>query len=152
MTDFVLPCLVLLSGPAIFLAALAVSFFCMERPHGGRSSLFSPKVWLFAVASLGAGLLVFLWWLAPVQGPVVLYKITLALLAGVLMYGLDRALFPYAAPSSYLVDDWRRVPDQDGGTEADYPIVEGYKSVFCLAMARQALLVGCGILAVCLGL
>ncbi|OCG32934.1 hypothetical protein A9G33_02125 [Gilliamella sp. Choc3-5] len=40
--------------------------------------------------------------LAPQQLPIVIYKLSLVLLAAVIGYHLDRALFPYASPGSYL--------------------------------------------------
>lgn len=44
---------------------------------------------------------------SPVQLPVVIYKLSLVSLAAVAAYWLDRALFPYARPDGYLVEDWR---------------------------------------------
>ena len=61
-------------------------------------------------------------------------------------------LFPFASPDSYLADDWRKAPDADRPDDADYPIVEGYRQVFCFAMLRRAIIIGCGMLAVGLGL
>lgn len=40
--------------------------------------------------------------LSPQQLPVVVYKLSLVLLSTVVGYHLDRALFPYSSPGSYL--------------------------------------------------
>ncbi len=116
------------------------------------SPIFSPRRWLALAAVAGVVLLVVVMLLALHQAPVIIYKLALALLAGVAGYGLDRALFPYAAPSSYLDEDWRSHPDADQRCNADYPVVTEYKTIFTAAMLRQALLVACAMLAVCLGL
>lgn len=79
------------------------------RPHiplwlrAPRSSLFL----VLAVVLLACIAVV-----SPVQLPVALYKLTLIALAAVIGYWLDRALFPYARPDSYLERDWRRVLDR----------------------------------------
>ena len=67
---------------------------------------------------------------APQQLPVMAYKVSLVVTAGVAGYGLDRALFPYARP--HIVDD---APLQ-----------------FAVAQARRALIVAAAMLAVGLGL
>ena len=45
--------------------------------------------------------------ISPQQLPVALYKLSLISLAAVVAYWLDRSLFPYARPDSYLKHDWR---------------------------------------------
>ena len=62
------------------------------------------------------------------------------------------AFCPYARLTSYLVDDWRKDPDADGGSDVDYPIVEGYAGVFAAALVYRAVVVGAVVLAFCLGL
>ena len=106
-----------------------------------------PLAILITVALVGLTVAV-----APRQAVVGLYKLVLMLVGGVAAYGLDRTLWPYAAPSSYLDEDWRNEPDADRKGDADYRIVSEYKRIFCIAMIRQVALVACGMLAVCLGL
>lgn len=88
------------------------------------------------------------------QLPVVIYKIALVSLAGVAGYWLDRALFPYARPDNYLVDDWRVTPVAETGSAGavDYPVVGGYQRVYAAAMTRRAIVVAAVILGVSLGL
>jgi hypothetical protein len=54
--------------------------------------------WLL-VAALLMGVV---WWLAPQNLPVLLYKLALVTLAGVVGYRLDRALFPYGRPHEWM--------------------------------------------------
>lgn len=42
------------------------------------------------------------WWMAPQQLPVSLYKLSLVALAAVAGYWIDRSLFPYARPDAFL--------------------------------------------------
>ena len=121
-------------------------------PTRRTSSLLNCRRWLglavLAALALAAQVAV----LSPHQGPVAMYKLGLMLAGGVAGYALDRALWPFASPSSYLVDDWRDNPDADEPGNADYPVVVEYKSIFCIAMLRQAAMAACGMLAVSLGL
>ena len=90
--------------------------------------------------------------LSPVQLPVVLYKAALISLAAVLGYWIDRSLFPYARPDSYLWRDWRKGTDEPEG-EADFPVAdEAYMAAFCAAQLRRAVLVGCVVLGTAAGL
>lgn len=115
-------------------------------------NLFSSRRWfalaVLSIICLSALLILF----APQQVSVVHYKLTLVLLAGLVLFLLDYVLFPFASPDSYLADDWRKTPDSDRPDDADYPVVEGYRQVFCFAMLRRAIIIGCGMLAVGLGL
>ena len=114
------------------------------------SKFFSARFWfpylvlaaLFLVAVLGV--------LAPHQLPVVLYKGALVLLAALVGHVISVGFCPYARLTSYLVEDWRKNPDADGGS--DYPIVEGYAGVFAAALVYRAITVGAVVLAFCLGL
>ena len=99
---------------------------------------------LFLVAVLGV--------LAPHQLPVVLYKGALVLLAALVGHVISVGFCPYARLTSYLVEDWRKNPDADGGSDVDYPIVEGYAGVFAAALVYRAITVGAVVLAFCLGL
>jgi len=88
---------------------------------------------------------------SPVQLPVAVYKLALVLVAGYLGYWCDVWLFPYSRPDGYLVRNW----ETDQGFKADAPdhaIVPGYETVFSAALIRRAIVVGCCMLAVGLGL
>lgn len=123
-------------------------------PRGLRAvfSAASARWWLAGMALFALALTAGVCALAPVKADVILYKLSLPLVAAVLCWLLDRALWPYAAPSSYLVRDWRRDPDADGGVLPDFPVASGHHMAFCAAMLRQGLIVVGGMLAVSLGL
>lgn len=117
----------------------------------------SPRLfgWLIATAILLS--LVAL--LAPQQIPVSLYKLSLVTTAGVVGYWLDRSLFPYARPDSFICSE---EPDFDfsdpASTEtADHlelPWESGDSAIsmlFGLSMLRRAIIVGCAMLAMGLG-
>ncbi|AOJ06376.1 putative holin [Burkholderia mayonis] len=89
--------------------------------------------------------------ISPQQLPVSLYKLSLVSLAAVVAYWLDRGLFPYARPDSYLQTDWRHGAS-DESLDADYRIVAGYERVFAAAMLRRALIVVGVVIGVALGL
>ena len=115
-------------------------------------ALFSSRRW-FALALLATICLsVLLLLFAPQQVAVVHYKLVLTLLAGLVGYMLDRVLFPFASPSSYLADDWRKEPDADHPDDADFPVAGGYGRIFGCAMLRQVMLIVGAMLAVGLGL
>ena len=88
---------------------------------------------------------------SPVQLPVVLYKTALIALAAVLGYWLDRALFPYARPDSYLEQDWR-LGTHEPVDDADYPVCTKYSREFCVAQIRRAIIVGAVVIGVAMGL
>ena len=88
---------------------------------------------------------------SPIQLPVVLYKVALVALAAVLGYWLDRVLFPYARPDSYLVYDWRYGSTEPEG-KADYPVTFDHVMPFCAAMLRRALIVCAVVVGVTQGL
>jgi hypothetical protein len=91
---------------------------------------------LVAVLALAA-----VWFIAPQQLPVSLYKFSLVAVAGVGGYRLDRSLFPYARPDQLLI-------------RADL-FVNERSSPFAIlaaaAMLRRAVIVGCAMLAMGLG-
>lgn len=94
---------------------------------------------------------------SPAQLSVTVYKLSLVSVAVVLGYHLDRALFPYASPGSYLIDDWKKtqgkpVPGIGGRNEPEYPIATGYEHVFAAVLLRRALIVLAVVLGVTLGL
>lgn len=95
----------------------------------------------------------------PQQLPVSLYKLSLITMAGVIGYWLDRSLFPYARPDSFIV---RIKPDQTAcdidlsGPDCDckiipWEVVDGDGFVFAMAMLRRAIIVGAAMLAIGLG-
>lgn len=109
-----------------------------------RAPRMSPG-WVLAVA-----LLAVVWWLAPQQLVVIVYKVALVVLAGVAAYLLDRWAFPYARPHSYLCADWhgrKFTPD-----DADNPVVMRYEFQFLVACLRRAFIMGMAMLAVGMGL
>ena len=104
--------------------------------------------WLLLAALLLAAVAI----VAPPQLPVVLYKAALIALAAVIGYWLDRALFPYARPDSFLWRDWRKGTDEPEG-DVDFPIAKAdYMAAYCVAQLRRAIVVGCVVLGVAAGL
>jgi hypothetical protein len=85
-----------------------------------------------------AVLLSVLYWIAPQQVPVVLYKSVLVVLAGVVGYLLDRWVFPYARPHSYLTANREDLCQSE--------------RLFLFACGRRAAVVAAAMLAVGLGL
>ena len=110
---------------------------------------FIPRMagWLLtALLLIGAIALI-----SPQQLPVALYKLSLISLAAVVAYWLDRSLFPYARPDSYLERDWRDGTDEPEG-DADYRVAGEYLAPFCTAMLRRAIIVGAVVIGVAMGL
>lgn len=99
--------------------------------------------WLFATILLT--LLVAL--LAPQQIGVSVYKLSLVATAGVAGYWLDRSLFPYARPDTWLVKPW----SPGAPYVPDFAIQPGSEIIFAAAMLRRAIIVGAMMLAVGLG-
>lgn len=97
---------------------------------------------------------------SPQQLPVVIYKLSLVLLSAVIGYHLDRALFPYASPGSYLLFNWKEGPYKRGYGEVNkgenydvaYPVINNYQIIFAVVLIRRALIVSAVILGVTLGL
>ena len=112
--------------------------------------LRAPRNSLFLV--LAVLLLAVIAMVSPVQLPVVLYKAALIALAAVIGYWLDRALFPYARPDSFLWRDWRKGTDEPEG-DVDYPVANTeYMAAYCVAQIRRAIIVGAVVLGVAAGL
>lgn len=112
--------------------------------------LRAPRNSLFLL--LAAALLAVIALVSPVQLPVVLYKAALVALAAVIGYWLDRALFPYARPDSFLWRDWRKGTDEPEG-DVDYPVANiEYMAAYCVAQIRRAIIVGAVVLGVAAGL
>ncbi len=117
--------------------------------------MFTPRwrVW----TAFAAVLLIVITLLSPQKLEVSLYKLSLITLAGVLGYWLDRVAFPYSRPDSYLVrGNWERAKDsglcEASDDAADYPVVQGYQSIFIGAMIRRALVMLACVLGVAMGL
>lgn len=83
--------------------------------------------WLLVTLVLVASIYV----LSPQQLPVSLYKLSLITMAAVVGYWIDRSLFPYARPDNPQLLQW--------------PVMQA------CAMLRRAIIVGCAMLAVSLG-
>ena len=105
------------------------------------------SLWILAAA----GLLFLIYQVSPQQLPVVLYKAALVGSAVVIAYWIDRALFPYARPDSYLQKDWRLGTDEPEH-DADFPVCHRYVKEFCSAQIRRAIIVGAVVLAMAMGL
>lgn len=89
---------------------------------------------------------------APQQIGVILYKACLLALAGYGGYWLDRTVFPYARPDSYLADpDWRGRKEPAQG-QANHPVAFGCEQVFAAAMLRRGVIMAGAILGLGLGL
>lgn len=114
--------------------------------------LLHPRLQLWFFALLAVALQVFIWLFSPENGAVTLYKLGLAVLAALVGFFCDFALFPFATPRSYLKHDWIDDPDADRPDEADYPIAKGYKRVFAAACMRRSATVAAFVLGVSLGL
>lgn len=76
-------------------------------------------------------LTILIYLLAPQQLPVTIYKLSLITTAAVLGYWIDRSLFPYARPDNLSM--------------------QPYDILIAAAMLRRAIIVGCAILGVSLG-
>lgn len=87
------------------------------------------RMWEWVLAT--AALLLLLWWLAPANLPVLVYKLSLVTLAAVVGYWLDRRLFRGAS--------W----DQYGGSS---------QILIATAMMRRAVIVAAVVLGVTMGL
>lgn len=118
----------------------------------------SPRLvgWLIATALL----LIVIALLAPQQLPVSLYKLSLVTMAGVVGYWLDRSLFPYARPDTFLgpaVDEGFDFCDP-ATTEVGEPVLPGTgegaipMALLCAtSMVRRAIIVAAAMLAMGLG-
>ncbi len=91
--------------------------------------------------------------LAPQQLPVSLYKLSLVSMAGVAGYWLDRSLFPYARPDSFVSEPGESIEVKPPipGVDAQWLLWDCGTSaglLFGLAMLRRAVIVGCAMLAI----
>lgn len=114
----------------------------------------SPRLfgWLIATVVLLGLIAVFF----PQQLGVSLYKLSLVCTAGIVGYWLDRSLFPYARPDSFIIKIEPETKDCDIDLDSDcklipWEVVDGDGFVFVMAMLRRAIVVGCAMLAMGLG-
>ena len=114
--------------------------------------LIDPRLQLLFFTLLAILLQMFIWIFSPEQGPVVLYKLGLPVLAAIVGLVFDFAVFPFARPDSYLKEYWINNPEADNKDDADYPVAEGYIAAFNAACLRRAIIIGFFVIAVSLGL
>lgn len=100
-------------------------------------------------------LLVSVWAIAPHQLPVSLYKFSLVSMAAVVGYWLDRSLFPYARPDSFVAQDAEDAPPE---SDPHGDIVQGlvvqdrtWMLLMGVSMLRRAIIIGCAMLTMGLG-
>lgn len=110
--------------------------------------------WLLITICLMAAI----WFVAPQQLPVSLYKLSLVVMAAVVGYWLDRSLFPYARPDSFQELVYQLPTLFNRGEEVKYDSGEDLVAardpqnlLFATAMLRRAIIVGCAMLAMGLG-
>lgn len=92
--------------------------------------------WLLVTLVLVAAIYV----LSPQQLPVSLYKLSLITMAAAVGYWIDRSLFPYARPDQLEV-----------GTANGSSSITAEGILISISMLRRAIIVGCAMLAVSLG-
>lgn len=102
--------------------------------------------WLFATVIL----LAFIGLFYPNQLPVSLYKLSLVTMAAVIGYWLDRSLFPYARPDSFIEPDDGEECSVGEAADEDRTFMP-CSIAFAAAMLRRALIVGCAMIAIGLG-
>lgn len=110
--------------------------------------------WLLAAILLSFAI----WWIAPHQLPVSLFKLNLIALAAVAGYWIDRSLFPYARPDVFLEMEGDAEPlpplecdaDSDSCTLIAEPN-EALLRVMGICMLRRAIIVSATMMAVGMG-
>ena len=113
-----------------------------------------PRMTEWIIITILLTILIYL--LAPQQLPVSLYKLSLITTAAVVGYWIDRSLFPYARPDQ--IELWFRDSGDDhscdGPTSPVIPIMHGSDTaaLMAISMLRRAIIVGCAMLAVSLGM
>ena len=110
--------------------------------------------WLLAALLLSLAV----WWIAPQQLPVSIYKLSLVALAAVAGYWIDRSWFPYARPDVFLQLDTagNPAPLMDCDDESDSCVLnaapdEALLRVMGMCMLRRAIIVAATMLAVGMG-
>lgn len=125
----------------------------LKKERTVKKLVCNPRVLLSLFVVLGIVLLLGIILFSPAQGPVIGYKLALAVLAAIVGMAFDYLAFPYALPSGYLNKDWRKNPNADGGDgKPDYPVAQGYVMPFCASLTRRALIIFGFVMAVALGL
>jgi hypothetical protein len=140
--------IVFMLGVLVAFALVAfVALHCM--PGKSVAEALWPRLfsWVLFSTLLFAGL----YFTSPQQAAVAYYKFALVISAAITGYWIDRAMFPYARPDGYLKEFWQKGSDEPIG-KADFEVVNEYNRVFAAAMIRRAIIVGCTILGVTLGL
>lgn len=152
-TDLILVLAMFLAAAALLWLLVAYGHYLSPHLSRLRSRFFiAARLWLWLACFAALALVVVVQLIAPQQVPVIIYKGALVLLGGLGGYILDRVLFRYAEPSSYLYVDWRKCPEADKEGSADYPVSDGYHYLFAFAQARQAAIIIAAMLAAGLGL
>ena len=113
-----------------------------------------PRMFEWLLAAIATCLLAFI--LAPQQLPVSVYKISLIAIAGVMGYWLDRSLFPYARPDSFLSNEVTSSEPDDTPlcfeNQPDWLFLNPQNDVlFGVSMIRRAVIVAAAMIAVGLG-
>lgn len=113
-----------------------------------------PRMFEWLLAAIATCLLAFI--LAPQQLPVSVYKISLIAIAGVMGYWLDRSLFPYARPDSFLANEVTSSEPDDTPLcfedQPDWMFLNPQNDVlFGVSMIRRAIIVAAAMVAVGLG-
>lgn len=108
-----------------------------------------PRMTDWLIFALAMSVLIFA--LAPNQIPVSLYKINLIALAGVVGYWLDRSLFPYARPDSFMAEDEKSADIDGGGLIFDLECFVQNDLLCAAAQIRRAIIVAASMIAVGLG-
>ena len=110
--------------------------------------------WLLAAALLSLAV----WWIAPQQLPVSIYKLSLVALSAVAGYWIDRSLFPYARPDVFLALETTHNPlpplECDDASDTCLLIAEPNEAllrVMSMCMLRRAIIVAATMLAVGMG-
>lgn len=119
------------------------------------SKIRAPRMidWLIVSVVLCA----LIWLIAPQQIPTSLYKLSLLSLAAVAGYWIDRSLFPYARPDSFLVADFDNLEVmEESGPEGDELIVgrcqlEDTRQIAGTAMLRRAIIIAAAMITMGLG-
>lgn len=108
--------------------------------------------WLVLALTLSA----LVWAMAPQQLPVSVYKLSLIALAAVVGYWIDRSLFPYARPDSFLVLHGAVCDEDDGDGDDDEAdgapaLPQPMQWLMAASMLRRAVIVAACMLGVSLG-
>lgn len=100
--------------------------------------LMKRQIRMFWCALFALTLLAVVWSISPQQGPVIVYKLALVMLAAFTGYWVHRWVFPYARPDRFLTREGL--------------VMANHKRVFAAALICRAIVVGCAMLAVGMGL